>query len=67
MVHYHVALAGAGGPYTVEAALMYQTIGYRWMEKLRPDNSPESQEFFSYIQPNSNAPVQISSQQINIP
>ena len=49
-VRYSVELAGARGPLTVEAALWYQSIGYRWAENLRPYDAPEPQRFVGYYE-----------------
>ena len=35
-VIYAVDPAGAAGPYTVTAELLYQSIGYRWIERIMP-------------------------------
>ena len=49
-VRYSVELAGARGPLTVEVALWYQSIGYRWAENLRPYDAPEPQRFVGYYE-----------------
>ena len=49
-VRYSVELAGARGPLTVEAALWYQSIGYRWAENLRPYDAPEPRRFVGYYE-----------------
>ena len=46
-VRYRVALAGSG-PFTVEAALRYQPISYRWADNLRGYNASEPRRFVSY-------------------
>jgi hypothetical protein len=35
-VRYSVALGAAQGPFTVQAELWYQPIGYRWANNLKP-------------------------------
>ena len=49
-VRYSVDLAGERGPLTVEAALWYQSIGYRWAENLRPYDAPETRRFVGYYE-----------------
>lgn len=44
-VRYDVDLAGAEGPFTVEAELWYQPIGHRWAHNLAQQDAPEI-EFF---------------------
>jgi hypothetical protein len=45
----------AGGPFTVEAALWYQPIGFRWAENLRAYNSFETNRFVRYYTSMSDA------------
>ena len=47
-VHYSIDVAGAAGPFTIDAELWYQPIGYRWAENLRSYDAPEPQRFVSY-------------------
>lgn len=49
-VRYSAALGSATGPFTIEAELWYQPIGYRWANNLKPyDNADEPQRFNSYF------------------
>ena len=47
-VRYSVDVAAARGPLTVDAALWYQSIAYRWAQNLRPYRAMEPQRFVSY-------------------
>ena len=48
-VRYSVALGSASGPFTIDAELLYQPIGYRWAHNLKPyDRAAEPQRFNSY-------------------
>jgi hypothetical protein len=48
-VRYRVALAdGVSAPLRVEAALLYQPIGYRWAANLRSYDSDETRRFSRY-------------------
>ena len=47
-VRYSIDVGGAAGPFTIEAELWYQPIGYRWAENLRSYDAPEPQRFVSY-------------------
>ena len=51
-VRYRVAVAGAG-PYRVDVALRYQTIGYRWAANLAAYDAPEPKRFVSYYRATS--------------
>jgi hypothetical protein len=49
-VRYSVPLGNARGPFTVQAELWYQPIGYRWANNLKPyDNAAEPHRFNNYF------------------
>jgi hypothetical protein len=49
-VRYFAPLGTAIGPFTIEAELWYQPIGYRWANNLKPyDHAPESHRFNNYF------------------
>jgi hypothetical protein len=39
----------SAGPFTVEAELRYQPIGYRWAHNLEPYDAPEPKHFVGYF------------------
>ena len=47
-VHFDIDVAGAPGPFEVEAVLMYQPIGYRWANNLKKYDAPEPRRFNGY-------------------
>ena len=48
-VSYSVSIAGAQGPFVVEAELLYQPIGFRWAANLKSyENAPEPRRFTRY-------------------
>jgi hypothetical protein len=47
-IRYAVSLAGAAGPFTVQARLYYQSIGYRWAQNLAGRTDAESARFIRY-------------------
>ncbi|HEX4913739.1 MAG TPA: hypothetical protein VFV51_07270, partial [Vicinamibacterales bacterium] len=47
-VRYSVDIAGARGPFTVEAQLWYQSIGHRWARNLDAYKAAEPQRFVAY-------------------
>jgi hypothetical protein len=47
-VTYEIAVPG-GGPFSVAAELLYESIGYRWAENLRPYQAREAQRFVAYF------------------
>jgi hypothetical protein len=49
-VRYSAVLGTATGPFTIEAELWYQPIGYRWANNLKPYNhAPEPRRFNTYF------------------
>jgi cytochrome c551/c552 len=49
-VRYSAPLGTAIGPFTIEAELLYQPIGYRWANNLKPfDHAPEPGRFNNYF------------------
>ena len=49
-VRYRVNLAGAEGPFRVEARLWYQPISFRWANNLRSYDAFETQRFVRYYE-----------------
>lgn len=49
-VRYSVAVDETAGPFTVEAALWYQPIGYRWARNLADYDAFETQRFLRYYE-----------------
>jgi hypothetical protein len=48
-IRYSVDLAGSPGPYRVEVQLLYQPVGYRWANNLKPyRTAPEPARFTEY-------------------
>jgi hypothetical protein len=47
-VRYSIDLAGARGPFTLDAQLWYQSIAYRWAQNLKLYNAAEPQRFVAY-------------------
>lgn len=50
VVRYRVATQGAEGPFTVEAALWYQPVAYRWAQNLAPYDALETRRFVRYYE-----------------
>jgi hypothetical protein len=48
-VRYAVAVGDAPGPFTVEAELLYQPIGFRWAANLTTYDAPEPRRFSGYF------------------
>jgi hypothetical protein len=48
-VRYIIETAGARGPFSVDVALKFQPIGYRWAENLKAYDAPETRRFVAYF------------------
>jgi hypothetical protein len=45
-IHYAIELGDSPGSlFTIQVELLYQSIGYRWVENLRPDDTLEGEIF----------------------
>lgn len=49
-VRYSVDVAGADGPFQVDAELRFQVIAFRWAENLKEYDAPEPRRFVGYYQ-----------------
>ncbi len=68
-VEYVIALEEAQGPFTVTVQLLYQSVGYRWVENFRAYDVPEAPEisrFLSYYDQTPNVPVVVDSQTLTV-
>jgi hypothetical protein len=59
-VAYTVKLGSAEGPFTVTVELLYQSVGYRWAEKMRRHEAPEPTRFLDYYEAVPNLPVVVA-------
>jgi hypothetical protein len=48
-VRYSVTVGDAEGPFTVDAELLYQPIGFRWAQNLKRYDAPEPRRFTGYF------------------
>jgi len=48
-IRYVVDASGAAAPFTVEATLLFQPIGFRWADNLRPYKADEPARFVKYF------------------
>jgi hypothetical protein len=60
-IQYTISLDDAGGPFTVTAELLYQSIGFRWADNLRQYDAPEPARFLDYYEQVPNQPVVIAT------
>lgn len=60
-IQYIIDLQDAQAPFTVTAALLYQSIGYRWADNLRHYDAPEPARFISYYEQVPNQPIVLAS------
>jgi hypothetical protein len=58
-VRYRVAVSAAEGPFSVEAELRYQPIGFRWAQNLTQYGAAEAQRFVRYYDSLSSASSEV--------
>jgi len=49
-IRYSMSIANAQGPFQIDAELMFQPIGYRWANNLKPYNAEEPKRFVGYYE-----------------
>ena len=63
---YTIALDGAQGPFIVTVELLYQSIGYRWAQKMRELDAPEPARFLEYYEQIPNQAVRIAGASMEV-
>ena len=63
---YSVDVGEAEGPFTVEAELLYQSVGYRWAQNLAGKGAVETRRFMADYDAISNRPIVITTTSILI-
>ena len=58
-VHYTVPVDPDAGPFTLEAELWFQPIGYRWAENLAAYDAPETRRFVRYYREMAHASAMV--------
>jgi hypothetical protein len=65
-IQYVVELGSAPGPYLVRAELLYQSIGFRWIENLHDQEGAEIIRFLSYVEAVPNTPALIAAVELEL-
>lgn len=65
-VRYVIAVGEAGGPFTLVVDLLYQPIGFRWVENQRLHTAAEVAQFIGYYDALPNLPLRVATQQMEI-
>jgi hypothetical protein len=63
---FTIGLDGAKGPFTITAELLYQTIGYRWVDNMRQHDAPEPARFQEYYEQVPNQAVVVASATLEV-
>jgi hypothetical protein len=63
---FTISLDGAQGPFTIMAELLYQTIGYRWVDNMRQHDAPEPDRFQECYEQVPNQAVLIASASMEV-
>jgi hypothetical protein len=59
-VPHAIELGNAKGPFTVTVELLYQSVGYRWVQKMHRHEAPEPARFLNYYEAIPNLPVVVA-------
>lgn len=59
-ITYEIDLTGATGPFSIEAELLFQAIGFRWLDDLLVTEGPEVDRLAGLVSGVPNVPVRIS-------
>ncbi len=65
-IQYQADVGEAQGPFTVTVELLYQSIGYRWVENLRARQAPEIERFLGYYAAVPNTGTLIASDEAEV-
>jgi len=65
-LQFQIPINGATGPFSVTAQLVYQSIGYRWAQKMADYDAPEPRAFMSFYERTPNLPVLIHQANIRL-
>jgi hypothetical protein len=65
-VRYVVDVGSAPGPFTVHVELLYQSISFRWAQKLRGYDAEEPQRFVGYYEAIPNLPAVIATAEAQV-
>jgi hypothetical protein len=65
-IQYVVDVGSSQGPFAVTVELLYQSIGYRWVENFRSSDVEEAKQFLGYYDQVPNEPVIISSAEVEV-
>jgi hypothetical protein len=60
-VSYRIDVADARGPFSITAELLYQTISFRWAQKLQAYDAQEPQRFLDYYGSVPNRPIVVAT------
>jgi hypothetical protein len=56
-IQYVIGVGDTTGPYQVTVELLYQSVGYRWIENLGDQDGPEIERFLRYTDEVPNQPI----------
>ena len=65
-IQYVVDVGSAVGPFQVRAELLYQSIGFRWIENLADQQGEEITRFLRYVDAVPNIPVLLTGVELEI-
>lgn len=65
-IQYVIGLGDTAGPYQVTVELLYQSVGFRWIENLTDQEGPEIERFLRYAEEVPNQPLVVDSVELQL-
>ncbi len=65
-IQYVIGVGESSGPFQVSAALLYQSVGYRWIANLADQDGPEIARFLGYAGEVGNQPIIIDFVELEV-
>jgi hypothetical protein len=65
-IQYVIAVGDSVGPYQVTIELLYQSVGYRWIENLKEASGTEIDRFIEFADQVPNQPIVIDSVELSV-
>ena len=66
-ISYEIHAPAAGGPYRLEASLLYQTVGQRYAAELLEYSTAEVEAFARYFTPDVRVPEELATLALDVP
>jgi hypothetical protein len=65
-IQYFINVSNSTGPYQITVELLFQSVGYRWIENLTDQEGHEIERFLSYTSDVPNLPIVIDAVELQL-